>query len=51
MPGGEGGGDNRDYEAEWQLSTAESNAYWAGDYEAYDNLQSNGCSGGSEYGC
>ena len=51
MPGGEGGGDNRDYEAEWALSTAESNAYWAGDYEAYDNLQSNGCSGGSEYGC
>ena len=51
MPGGDGGGDNRDYEAEWQLSTAESNAYWAGDYEAYDSLQSNGCSGGSEYGC
>jgi len=52
MPAGEGGGgDNRDYNAEWALSTAESNAYWAGDYEAYDNLQSNGCSGGSEYGC
>lgn len=46
-----GGGDNRDYEAEWRLSTAESNAYWAGDYEAYDGLQQNGCSGGSEYGC
>jgi hypothetical protein len=51
MPGAEGGGDQRDYQAEWALSTAESNAYWAGDYEAYDNLQSNGCSGGSEYGC
>ncbi len=52
MPGGEGGdAPSRDYEAEWQLSTAESNAYWAGDYEAYDNLQENGCSGGSEYGC
>jgi hypothetical protein len=51
MPNGEGGGDQRDYEAEWALSTAESNAYWAGDYEAYDNLQSYGCSGGSEYGC
>jgi hypothetical protein len=52
MSGGEGGGgDQRDYQGEWALSTAESNAYWAGDYEAYDNLQENGCSGGSEYGC